>query len=84
MRVPAASRASTWACGSGARVSTTGTPSSAAASAAAIEPTSAIRRWMTSTGPAERRMRRIALRVATRRGQASAACTGGPHSGTEA
>ena len=48
-RPPPARRSSAW--GSGATVSTTGMPSSAATSAATIDPTSAIRRCSTSTRP---------------------------------
>ena len=77
VRVPSASRAATSAWGSGATVSTTGMPSSAATSAATIDPTSAIRRCSTSTRPAARRTRRMPRRASTRRGHAVAAPGGG-------
>ncbi len=53
-------------------------PSSAATSAATIDPTSAIRRCSTSTWPAARSSRRMPRRASTRRGQAVAAPVGLP------
>ena len=66
------SRAWMTACGSGARVNTTGMPSSRATSAAARLPTSAIRRCSTSAR-CVRSTRRIPRSAATRDGQACAA-----------
>ena len=80
--LPSASRAATSACGSGAMVRTTGMPSSAATSAATIEPTSAIRRCTTSTLPASRSTRRSPRRASTRRDHAVAMPEDGSRSGT--
>ena len=56
------------ACGSGASVKTVGMPSRAATAAAAMLPTSAIRRCSTSTRPCEVRARRIPRSAATETG----------------